>query len=142
MTLRLFAVSEAYYVINGDDELIEIAGVPAYGQLYFGEYTGRYPYQAAHKAFTGLQKYMKRFHRGGRNIDKDWFPGYDPANPPMIVFRLVDLSEPDNEMFYRGVRLPHHQGERTVVNADGRTRTYRWESKVDKIDLDTEVQLL
>lgn len=124
---RLFAVSEAYYLINGDPE--PIAGVPEYGQMFFGEYSGQYPYQAASKAFTGLQKHMKKFHNG----NDTWFPGYDPEQPPEIMFKLVDVDTLEGD-YYHGERVPAHQGERVVVNNDGRVRHYRWDNKVTKID--------
>jgi hypothetical protein len=127
MTLRMFAVSEALYIV--DKKPIPIAGVPEYGQLYYGEYTGRYPYQAASKAFTGLQKHMKKFNDTG-----DWFPDYDPDTPPEIMFKLVDVSSME-ESHYHGIRVAAHQGDRIVTNAnDGRVRNYRWDNKVSKID--------
>lgn len=129
---RLFAVAEAYYIVGDNDVLNEIAGVPEYGQKYFGEYTGEYPYQAANKAFTGLQKHMNKFHN---KDNKEWFPGYDPENPPVIIFKLVDVGS-DEGVYYQGVRVPHHQGERRIINADGRERIYRWDTKVKKLELD------
>lgn len=123
--IRLFAVSEAYYIANNTH--IPIAGVPEYGMRYFGEYTGIYPYQAATKAFTGLQKHMKKFKNGG------WFPGYDPENPPEIYFTLVDVATQESD-YYKGKRIPAHQGRRQVVNAsDGRVRNYRWDNKITKL---------
>jgi hypothetical protein len=127
MTTRLFAVAEAYYYIDGNPN--EIAGVPEYERKYYGEYTGVYPYQAASKAFTGLQKHIKKFYKSG-----DWFPGYDPEEPPVITFKLVDVNN-DEADWYQGYRIPAHQGVREVINkSDGRIRRYRWENKVVKIN--------
>jgi hypothetical protein len=126
MTSRLFAVSEAYYLRGGDLE--PIAGVPEHDMMYFGEYSGKTPRQASSKAFTGLQKHMKKFHKTGK-----WFPDYDPDRPPEMVFQLVDVESREFN-YYHGVRVPAHQGNRKITNADGRVREYRWDNKVTKID--------
>lgn len=124
---RLFAVPEAYYMSPDQNNWVSIAGVPEFGQMYFGEYSGKYPNQAASKAFTGLQKHIKKFSKG------DWFPDVDPENPPEIIFKLVDVETQEGD-YYHGVRVPAHQGERVVVNAkDGRVRRYKWDNKVRKI---------
>jgi len=121
-----FSVSEAYYIVDKDP--IDIAGVPEYGTKYFGEYSGKYPKQAASKAFTGLHKHMKKFYKTG-----DWFPGYNPENPPIIYFTLVNIDT-DVSGNYIGTRIPAHQGNRSIVNSnDGRVRNYRWENKVRKL---------
>lgn len=133
MTLRLFAVAEAYYYIDGNPNVI--AGVPEYERKYYGEYTGVYPYQAASKAFTGLQKHIKKFYKTG-----DWFPGYNPEEPPVISFKLVDVNNGEED-WYQGRRIPHHQGVREVINqTDGRIRRYRWKNKVVKISDDQQIE--
>lgn len=133
----MFGVSEAYYLNSKTDQLVTIAGVPGYDMDYYGEYTGNYPYQAASKAFTGLQKHMKKFH--GQRKSKPWFPGYDPENPPDIVFKMVEINDDDDivdEDWYIGKRVPARQGRRVIVNStDGRIREYKWESKVRKFEV-------
>lgn len=125
---RLYAVKEAYYSQEDDqDRGRPIAGIPPYGFKYFGEYTGS-PSQASKKAFTGLQKHMKKYHK-----DSDWFPGYDPSTPPKITFMMVDVSDPDTPMWYVGRRIPAHQGNRVIKNKDGRIRNYKWDAKVEKV---------
>ena len=130
---RNFSVSSAYY-INNDDELIEISGVPEYNKDYYGKYTGDYPYQGATKAFTGLQKHMKKFNMYD---DIDWFPGYDENHPPEIVFKMVDTDTLE-EFEYYGVRKPSPQGQRTIVNNDGRVREYKWVNHIQKLELDQD----
>jgi len=124
---RLFAVKEAYYNIKGNRS---IAGVPPHGYMYFGEYTGS-PSQASKKAFTGLQKHMKKYYK---DKDTNWFPGYRPADPPPITFMMVDVANPEIQMWYRGIRVPAHQGNRIIENSDGRIRRYKWDSKVTRLD--------
>lgn len=125
--MRTFAVSEAHYIHNNTH--FPIAGVPGYNEEFFGEYTGKYPYEAASKAFTGLQKHMKKFYKTG-----DWFPHYDPEQPPVIIYKLVEMdTDNDVVLMYRGERTPAHQGDRTVVNkSDGRIRHYRWDNNITK----------
>ena len=124
--MRLFAVTEAHYV-DEIGELQKIAGVPELGYKYFGEYTGNYPYQAASKAFTGLQKHMNKFHKTGK-----WFHDYDHDHPPDIVFTMQDVESMESRK-YHGHRIPAHQGDREIVGSSGRVRHYRWESKVRQI---------
>lgn len=119
-------MTEAHY-INGDGDMTKIDGVPEYGYKYFGEYTGVWPYNAASKAFTGLQKHMNKFNKTGR-----WFQDYDPDQPPDIIFTIEDV-ETSVSMQYRGERVPAHQGERQVVSSSGRVRNYRWENKITKL---------
>lgn len=128
----MFGVAEAYYLNVDTDELIAIAGVPEYDMDYYGEYTGNYPYQAASKAFTGLQKHMKKFYR--QREGQPWFPGYNPENPPDIIFKMIEVDTGEED-WYHGERVPAHQGRRVVVNdTDGRVREYKWENKVKKFD--------
>jgi hypothetical protein len=129
---RLFAVKEAHYT-NGQDQERSIAGVPPNGYLYFGEYTGS-PSQAAKKAFTGLQKHMKKYHNDDAGGGRRWFPGYNPSNPPVITFMMVDVADPDTPLWYTGKRIPAHQGNRIIENSDGRIRKYKWDSKVQRLD--------
>ena len=130
--MKTFVISEAYY-LNGND-LVTIAGIPSQNNddMYsYGTYTGKYPYVAASKAFTGLQKYLKKFHK-----DSEWFPGYDPKNPPSIVYNLINV-ETGKSQYYQGYRVPALQGNRTVINSeDGRIREYKWDNIINKIKLE------
>lgn len=124
---EMYGITEAFYIINEVPRPIK--GIPSYGMEYYGEYTGPYPYLAASKAFTGIQKYLKKWQDSGTG---DWFPGYDPEDPPEIIFTLENVMTGKSNI-YHGTRIPAHQGDRTVVNADGRIRNYRWENKVVKL---------
>jgi hypothetical protein len=124
--MRLFAVTEAYY-LNAEGDMVNISGVPEHGYKYFGEYTGIWPYVAASKAFTGLQKHMHKFYRGGK-----WFRDYDPDQPPIIIFTIEDV-ETNIGTRYRGERVAAHQGNRQVVSSSGRVRNYRWENVITKL---------
>lgn len=124
---EVYGVTEAFYVVNEDARPIK--GIPSHGMVYFGEYTGPFPYLAASKAFTGIQKYMKKWNGTGT---VEWFPDYDPKEPPEIIFTMENV-ETGWTGTYHGTRVPAHQGKRTVVNDDGRVRNYQWENKVVKL---------
>jgi len=139
MSEKLYRVVEAYYADN-QANLRPIPGVPTRETEDFGEYIHKHPSSAASKAFTGLQRYMKKYHNyKGRT----WFPGYDPDQPPLIVFKLKRYGTPDADddtdtwtRWYSGERIPAHQGKRVIVNkTDGRVRVYRWDNKVKALGI-------
>ena len=104
----------------------EIAGVPEYNTDKYGDYWGRYPYIAASKAFTGIQKHMKKFEKQRKG--QLWFPNYDPDKPPIVIFIIQDVLTGKNYA-YQGQRVRAPQSRdapRIIQNADGRTRIYNW----------------
>lgn len=135
MSKKLYSVTDAYYV-GRDGEPLIMDGVPEYGRDYFGEYTGKYPSEAASKAFTGLQKHIKNF--------PSWFPGYREDDPFPIIYVIQEPTLPsehtagdmkaDTKHTYYGKRIPAHQGTRKIVSPDGRIRVYKWDNKITKID--------
>ena len=128
---KYFTIIDAYY-LDANDDLIPIPGIPPYKEKNYGLYSGDYQYQAASKAFTGIQKFLKKFHNDG------WFKdaNYNPDHPPSIVFNLLN-HENNKAQFYIGNRLPSTQGNRKVVNSeDGRIRNYKWVNDVKKIKLE------
>lgn len=124
---EVYGVTEAFYIINENPRPIK--GIPSHDMEYFGEYTGPFPYLAASKAFTGIQKYMKKWWKSGTG---NWFPDYDPEDPPDIIFTMENVMT-GKSAIYHGTRVQAHQGKRTVINADGRVRNYQWENKVVKL---------
>ena len=123
-----FTVIDAISYAPGSPDGHPIAGVPEYGKDTFGLYSGKYPYVAASKAFSNLQKHMKKF-------SKDWFPDYEPDNPPTIIFLLRRLS--DKKIFaYQGRRktAPQSKDGPRIVESEGRTRVYRWVNESQALD--------
>ncbi len=117
-------VDAVYFDVDGDKH--EIAGVPEYNTDHYGDYWGHYPYIAASKAFTGLQKHMKKFYR--QRVEEPWFPNYSPDNPPVIIFIIQDTGNGKNYA-YQGQRIKAPQSRtapRVIQNPDGRIRTYNW----------------
>jgi hypothetical protein len=127
---KYFTITDAYY-LDTNENLIAIPGIPSYGKNSYGSYSGTYQYQAASKAFTGIQKFLKKFHKDG------WFDdaNYNPDSPPSIVFNLIDI-ESQKSQYYIGNREPASQGQRKVINSDGRVRNYKWNNKIKKITLE------
>ena len=118
-----YSIVKAYYIIG--DSVLNIPGVPEYNRKYFGEYSGKYPYEAASKAFTGLQKHIKKF--------SDWFPEYNEEHPFEIIYVLENV-ENDTQTTYHGKRVPAHQGQRELINYNtGRKRIYKWDNQIVKI---------
>lgn len=128
---KYFTITDAYYLDHNSD-LITIPGIPPYNEQGYGSYSGNYQYQAASKAFTGIQKFLKKFHTDGWFSEAD----YDPDNPPSVVFNLLNI-ETQKSQYYIGNRIPAVQGERKVINSnDGRTRSYKWNNEIKKITLE------
>lgn len=131
----MYGVTKAYYII--DEELIPVAGVPPFNEKVFGEYRPDNKgdiIKVAKRAFTGLQKHMKKFHTQTKSDGEPWFPYYDPDNPPLIAFELIEIESGQTFNFI-GQRIPAHQGPRIVINAnDGRVRQYLWENIVEMLD--------
>lgn len=131
---RHYTVTDAFYIDTAGVKR-KIAGVPEYGTDYFGDYHGDYPYIAATKAFTGLQKHMKKFHQ---QREEPWFPNYDPEDPPVIRFLIQD-TEGGKQYAYQGrrVRAPQSQaGPRMVAGDGGRVREYNWANEITPLKLD------
>ena len=131
-TKRYYKIVDAVY-FDDDDNKHNIAGVPEYDTEYYGDYSGHYPYIAASKAFTGLQKHMKKFYK--QRPGNPWFPNYRPDKPPTIIFIINDNLNGKNYA-YRGRRIRAPQSidkPRIIRNADGRIRKYLWKNDIYRL---------
>ena len=137
ITKKFAIVNAVYYDTEGTQRLI--AGVPEYYSDHFGDYNAKYPYEAASKAFTGLQKHLKKFRNQRQAPEEPWFPNYDPENPPIIIFVIQDLTN-NKQYAYQGQRIRHVQsidGPRIVRNEnDDRVREYNWANDIMPLKLD------
>lgn len=133
MPLKTFTVTQAVYYDENDVQR-KIAGVPEYGSDSFGQYTGYYPYEAASKAFSGLQRHMKMFHKQRMPT---WFPAYDPESPPVMIFIIRDIDS-ERRYAYQGQREFAPQSvdaPRVVTGPDGRVRAYNWINNIKPLKL-------
>ena len=130
MPLKHYTVTQAHY-FDASEEMIKIKGVPETPHNYFGEYYAKFPSIGASKAFTGLQKFMKKYRNTNGHT---WFPGYDPEDPPDILYTIMETASKDTFSYY-GRRVPSTQGTRAITNKDtGRTRIYRWVNDITRVN--------
>jgi hypothetical protein len=123
--MRSFRIASAIYFI--DQEQRPITGIEGHGL-----YTGAEPNIAALKVYTGVNKYIKKYHT--------WFPDFDENFPPLILCVLQDLHTGKLHSFYSW-RIPSTQGVRTLTGNNYRQRTYKWRNKVKKVPLDSVIIL-
>lgn len=121
-------VSAIYFTEQGQQPIPGIEG--------YGLYTGAEPNIAALKVYTGVNKYLKKYHA----MDPArWFPDFDETNPPRILFVLQDMETGKLSAFYSW-RIPAPQGVRTLTGDNFRQRTYKWRNKVKKAPLDSVIE--
>ena len=121
-------VSAIYFTDQGQQTIPGIEGT--------GLYVGAEPNIAALKVYTGINKYLKKYHK----MDPArWFHGFDESDPPLILFVLQDLESAKLHAFYSW-RTPATQGVRTLTGDKFRERTYMWRNKVRKVPLETVIQ--
>jgi len=132
--IRTYHIVDAKY-IDHDDSQKDIFGVPGFYEDGFGNYTGAYPHIAASKAYSGLLKFMKKFHNKGP--DNDWFSTYNKNDPFDIIFVLQD-KETGKAYAFLGKRYTATQsikGGRTITSPSLRKRTYYWRNHIKALKL-------
>ena len=125
MASKSFTVIDAAMLsLNGDTTPIN--GIPNYHRKTFGKFTGKHPYIGAGKALTSIHKHLVKYF--------NWFPSYDPENPPQFVIVMKNLDT-DKKYAYIGTRI--QQEQRAILGAYGRHRIYKWNSKVEPVPLES-----
>lgn len=104
-----------------------ITGIPSQ-QEDWGKYSAVYPQDAASKAYSNVQKYIKKYR-------DPWFMDIEPDKPMVLVLHETSEREskrgPDDYIYYvfREVAQQSRNGPRVVVNVRGRVREYKWKNR-------------
>ncbi len=123
LTPKSFTVIDAA-MVSPEGDTTPINGIPSYHKGTFGRFTAKYPYIAAEKALTSINKHLVKY--------KDWFPTYDKKNPPSFIIVIKNIDT-DKKYAYIGTRVARPQ--RVILGIYGRNRLYQWNNHVKPIDL-------